>query len=110
MSTSVYYIYILIRYYRYITIVPINQSNYLFTRLASAASSMSDCRFRGPEFEPSHINFVGELPFSPSTDSRRAVTLSVTGGSMHLVLVNRLGGLSLPRNSVSRLTDCLDMT
>ena len=27
---------------------------------------------------------------------------------MHLVLVNRLG--SLPRNSVVRLTDCLDMT
>ena len=29
---------------------------------------------------------------------------------MHLVLVNRLGGLSLPRNSVVRLTDRFDMT
>ena len=29
---------------------------------------------------------------------------------MHGVLVNRLGGLSLPRKSVVRLTDRLDMT
>ena len=29
---------------------------------------------------------------------------------MHLVLVNRLGGLSLPMNSMSRLSDWLDMT
>ena len=29
---------------------------------------------------------------------------------MHEVLVNRLGGLSLPRKSVVRLTDPLDMT
>ena len=29
---------------------------------------------------------------------------------MHKVLVNRLGGLSLPRNSVVRLTDRPDMT
>ena len=29
---------------------------------------------------------------------------------MHEVLVNRLGGLSLPRKSVIRLTDCPDMT
>ena len=29
---------------------------------------------------------------------------------MHEVLVNRLGGLSLPRKSVVRLTDHLDMT
>ena len=29
---------------------------------------------------------------------------------MHEVLVNRLGGLSLPRKSVARLTDCPDMT
>ena len=29
---------------------------------------------------------------------------------MHEVLVNRLGGLSLPRKSVVRLTDSLDMT
>ena len=29
---------------------------------------------------------------------------------MHEVQVNRLGGLSLPRKSVVRLTDCPDMT
>ena len=29
---------------------------------------------------------------------------------MHEVLVNLLGGLSLPRKSVVRLTDCRDMT
>ena len=29
---------------------------------------------------------------------------------MHEVLVNRLGGLSLPRKSVVRLTDCPDRT
>ena len=29
---------------------------------------------------------------------------------MHEILVNRLGGLSLPRNSVVRLTDRPDMT
>ena len=29
---------------------------------------------------------------------------------MHLVLVNCLGGLDLPRNSKVRLTDCPDMT
>ena len=29
---------------------------------------------------------------------------------MHEVLVNRLGGLSLPRKSVARLTDRPDMT
>ena len=29
---------------------------------------------------------------------------------MHEVLVNRLGGLSQPRKSVVRLTDCPDMT
>ena len=37
--------------------------------------------------------------------------LSVTGESMcHEVLVNRLGGLSLPRKSMVRLTDRPDMT
>ena len=37
--------------------------------------------------------------------------LSVTGEKyVHEVLVNRLGGLSLPRKSVVRLTDRPDMT
>ena len=45
----------------------------------------------------------------PSTDSRRVV-VSYWRKYGHLVLVNRLGGLSLPGKSVVRLTDRLDMT
>ena len=45
----------------------------------------------------------------PSTLSRRAV-ISYWRKYVHEVLVNRLGGLSLPRKSVVRLTDRLDMT
>ena len=41
--------------------------------------------------------------------SRRAV-VSYCRNYVHEVLVNRLGGLSLPRKSVVRLTDCPDMT
>ena len=44
---------------------------------------------------------------SPSTDSRRAVYEYV---HLHVALVNRSGGLSLPRNSVFMLTDRPDMT
>ena len=46
---------------------------------------------------------------SPSADSRRAV-VSYWRKYVHKVLVNRLGGLSLPRKSVVRLTDRPDMT
>ena len=46
---------------------------------------------------------------SPSADSRGAVA-SYWRNYVHKVLVNRLGGLSLPRKSVVRLTDCPDMT
>ena len=46
---------------------------------------------------------------SPSADSRRAV-VSYWRKYVHGVLVNRLGGLSLPRKSVVRLTDRPDMT
>ena len=51
-----------------------------------------------------HLHLV-----SPSTDSRRAV-ISDWQKKVHLVLVNHLGGQSLPRNSLVRLTDHLDMT
>ena len=44
--------------------------------------------------------------FLPTADSSRAV-VSYWRNDVHLVLVNRLG--SLPRNSVVRLTDHLDM-
>ena len=46
---------------------------------------------------------------SPSAFSRRAV-VSYWRKYVHEVLVNRLGGLSLPRKSVVRLTDWPDMT
>ena len=46
---------------------------------------------------------------SPSAFSRRAV-VSYWRQYVHEVLVNRLGGLSLPRKSVVRLTDRPDMT
>ena len=49
-------------------------------------------------------NFV-----SPSADSRGAV-VSYWRKYVHEVLVNRLGGLSLPRKSVVRLADRPDMT
>ena len=45
----------------------------------------------------------------PSAFSRRAV-VSYWQKYVHEVLVNRLGGLSLPRKSVVRLTDRPDMT
>ena len=46
---------------------------------------------------------------SPSAFSRRAV-VSYWRKYVHEVLVNRLGGLSLPRKSVVRLTDRPEMT
>ena len=46
---------------------------------------------------------------SPSAFSRRAV-VSYWRKYVHEVLVNRLGGLGLPRKSVVRLTDRPDMT
>ena len=46
---------------------------------------------------------------SPSAFSRRAV-VSYWRKYVHEVLVNHLGGLSLPRKSVVRLTDRPDMT
>ena len=45
----------------------------------------------------------------PSAFSRRAV-VSYWRKYVHEVLVNRLGGLSLPKKSVVRLTDRPDMT
>ena len=46
---------------------------------------------------------------SPSADSRGA-GVSYWRKYVHEVLVNRLGGLSLPRKSVVRFTDRPDMT
>ena len=49
------------------------------------------------------------LFFSPSTNSRGAF-VSYWQKFVHSVLVNSLGGLSLPRNKVVRLTDHPNMT
>ena len=49
------------------------------------------------------------LLYSPSAFSRRAV-VSYWRKYVHEVLLNHLGGLSLPRKSVVRLTDRPDMT
>ena len=46
---------------------------------------------------------------SPSADSRGAVA-SYWQKYVHQVLVNALGGLSLPRKSAARLTDRADIT
>ena len=55
------------------------------------------CVTQEPEVRPH--TFV-----SPSADSRRVV-VSYWRKNMHEVLVNCLGGLSLPRKCVGRLTD-----
>ena len=52
---------------------------------------------------------IESSPKDPSAFSRRAV-VSYWRKYVHEVLVNRLGGLSLPRKSVVRLTDRPDMT
>ena len=61
--------------------------------------------------DPSWVRYpVWQHTFvSPSAFSRRAV-VSYWRKYVHEVLVNRLGGLSLPRKSVVRLTDRPDMT
>ena len=59
-----------------------------------------------------HLTRKSEVPHtfvSPSADSRRAV-VSYWRKYAHEVLVNRLGGQSLRRKSVVRLTDRPDMT
>ena len=69
--------------------------------LQSRGLSMQRCRVRYP-VRPH--NFV-----SPAADTREA-EVSCWRNFEHAVLVNRLGGLSLPRNSVVRSTDRPEMT
>ena len=75
-----------------------------FSRPCSAARSASGLRDRGPWFDTRSrlLAFVFVL---------QEGQLSVTDKSMStLVMVNHLGGLRLPRNSVIRLTYCPNMT
>ena len=66
-----------------------------------AVGSASDSRASGSGFDPvrSHTSVC------PSAGSRRAVVISYWRKYVHEVLVNCLGGLSLPRMIVVRLTD-----
>ena len=70
----------------------------------SSVGSASDSRARGPGFDTRSGHIL--LFLLPLIQERQ---LSVTG-LIHEVLVNCLGGLSLPRKSVVRLTDRPDLT
>ena len=73
------------------------------SRPCSAASSASGSRDRGPWFDTRSRSLL----FFVLQEGQ----LSVTDKSMStLVMVIHLGGLSLPRNSVIRLTYCPNMT
>ena len=71
----------------------------------SAVGSTSDSRARGPGFDTRSGHIVSFL-----LQLNQEEQMLVTGESMHEVLVNCLGGLSLPRKSVFRLTDRPDVT
>ena len=80
--------------------MPISQETLSGAGLCSADSSTSDSRARGPRLDTwsGHVLLFLLLLIQ---ESRKYV---------HEVLVNRLGGPSLPRKSVVRLTDRPDMT
>ena len=69
-------------------------------------------RFDPPVWQNSFVDIghkiISTAILPPTADSSRAV-VSYWRQDVHYVLLNRLG-LSLPRKSVVRLTDCLDMT
>ena len=72
-----------------------------FTNFFSLLRSQLTSLIRYPVWQHTFVSF--------SAFSRRAV-VSYWRKYVHEVLVNRLGGLSLPRKSVVRLTDRPDMT
>ena len=73
----------------------------LWLQMQLAITRKSGSRVRYPVWQHTFV--------SPSAFSRRAV-VSYWRKYVHEVLVNRLGGLSLPRKSVVRLTDRPDIT
>ena len=83
-------------------LLPSQQEQFLKERTCSSWRSFIP--LRGVSILAGPRTFV-----SPSAYSRRAV-VSYWQMYVHKVLVNRLGGLSLPRKSVVRLTDHPDMT
>ena len=77
---------------------------------AFGARSLSSISYRQKKIPLVHVLRRYEHTFvSPSAFSRRTV-VSYWRKYVHEVLVNHLGGLSLPRKSVVRLTDRPDMT
>ena len=65
----------------------------------SVVGSLSDSRAKGHQFD-THYSEVQPLTFgSPRAGSRKAA-VSYWRKYVHLVLVERLGGVRLPRNSV----------
>ena len=84
-------------------IVPYDKIKHQLVNLSSNCDVKSGLRFQceAPVWQHTFV--------SPSAFSRRAV-VNYWRKYVHEVLVNRLGGLSLPRKSVVRLTDRPDIT
>ena len=86
--------------YLYLSLYPVHD-DYYFAWLYSAVGSTSYSRARDPGFNTwSHHILSFPLP----------LVVSYLQKYVHEVLVNPLGGLSLPRKSVDRLTYRPDMT
>lgn len=75
----------------------------VFGGLHSTVGSMSDSRSRNHKFE-TQSGPMNTMETDHSVDSIRAL-VSYWPIYLLLVLVNRSGGVSLPRNSVRRLND-----
>ena len=83
---------------------------YILGARGGGGKFFTGCKLIGaPLSLPPPLNQCQNTFVSPSAFSRRAV-VSYWRKYVHEVLVNRLGGLSLPRKSVVRLTDRPDMT
>ena len=86
--------------------------SYLFSKrhiFKSECDGIQENRFSERPDDLSLIPGPATYSVSSSADSRRAV-VSYWQKYVHEVLVNSLGGLSLPRKSVLRLNDRPDMT
>ena len=78
--------------------------DFMIAGLRSAVGSAADSRARGSGFN-TQSNHILSFSFRSKKGSCQSLTKYV-----HEVLVNCLGGLSMPRKSVVRLTDRSDMT
>ena len=78
---------------------------FYYVKAVAQLLTLSHMRLKSDPYIPVWPHTFG----SPTADSRGAV-VSYWQKYVHKVLVNRLGGLSLPRKSVVRLTDRPYMT